>query len=223
MTASAATGAFVMDRWSQRCVSRAWPVARIGQLVSAAGSSKPVDQSMSSTIDVSALVHGFGRRRPEADVGLHRGLQADVAAGHLRQDPLLLEHVAVGLQRIAQRTDRRHQRGEGWFEHVMEPPLRRLLVGQPAVLVILDPAAVLLEVVQQEPRLALEGNEAGQPLQLAGVEAAICHGDPQPHRAIAAGGGLELDLVDGEARDRSAPGPWPGSPGDRPVRAPVRS
>ena len=91
----------------------------------------------------------------------------------------------------------------------MEPAIRGLLVGEPAVLVILDPAAVFLEVVQQEPRLALEGNEAGQPLQLPGVEAAICHGDPQPHRAFAAGGGLELDLVDGEPELVQRPDPGP--------------
>ena len=62
----------------------------------------------------------------------------------------------------------------------------------------LEPGLVLAQVVEQEPRLALERDEAGQPLELAGVEPAVGDGDPEADR-LAARGRLEADLVDREA------------------------
>ena len=154
----------------------------------------------------------IGRWRPEADVCLHRGLQADVAAGHLRQDPLLLEHVAVGLQRIAQRTDRRHQLGEGRFEHVLEPPVRGLRVGQPAVLVVLDPAAVLLEVVQQSRAWPSSATRPVSRSSLRTWKRRLATATRR--RAIAAGAGSSSISSTANPRSFSAR-TWPGSRADR--------
>ena len=57
-----------------------------------------------------------------------------------------------------------------------------------------------MQVVQQEPRLALEGDEAGQTLELARVESAVGDRDLEPDDVLAVAGRLERDLVDREAQ-----------------------
>ena len=66
-------------------------------------------------------------------------------------------------------------------------------------LLVLEPGLVLVQVVEQEPRLALEGDEPGQPLELAGVEPPVGDRDLEPDDVLAVPGRLERDLVDREA------------------------
>ena len=74
---------------------------------------------------------------------------------------------------------------EARFEDVDQPPLGGLLFGDRTPLLVLDPGLVLVQVVEQEPRLALEGDEPGQTLELAGVESPIGDRDLEPDDVLA--------------------------------------
>ena len=76
--------------------------------------SKDVDQSMSSASEVPGVRSSSGRRRPELEVRLHRRLEPDVAPGQLGEDPLLLEDVAVRLDRVAAFARWRARAPPGW-------------------------------------------------------------------------------------------------------------
>ena len=58
---------------------------------------------------------------------------------------------------------------------------------------------MLAQVIEQELRLTLERDQAGQPLELAGMEPAAGDRHPEADR-LAARGRLEADLVDREAQ-----------------------
>ncbi len=89
------------------------------------------------------------------------------------------------------------QPGDGRLVHVVEPARRAFGPVEPALLEPFDPRPVLAQIVHEDPRLALEGPDPGQPLELAGVEAAGGHRDPEAKLAVPIAG-LELDLVDRE-------------------------
>ena len=194
--------------------TRAAPVARSPGLASGVGSvARPDRLPPGRPIDVERDAGVVGRdvrlrrRGAETQVRIHRGREADVLAGELGEDPLLLEHVAVGLERIASRPDGRDQLPEARLEDVDQPPLGRLLFGDRAPLLVLDPGLVLVQVVEQQPRLALEGDEPGQALELPGVEPAVGDRDLEPDDVLAVAGRLERDLVDREAELVEPPDP----------------
>ena len=70
------------------------------------------------------------------------------------------------------------------------------------MLLVLEPGLVLVQVVQQELRLTLQGDEAGQPLELACMEPPVGDRDLESDDVLAAAGRLERDLIDREARAR---------------------
>ena len=75
--------------------------------------SKPPDQSMSSAM-VPVGSGLLGRRRTELQVGRQGNVEPDVVAGRLGQQPLLLEHVAIRLERVPGRPDGRAPGSPGW-------------------------------------------------------------------------------------------------------------
>ena len=111
----------------------------------------------------------------------------------------MLEDVAVGLDEVALATDGVTQAGRRVGSNTSDSqrsaPSAR--VERP-LLEPLEPGPVLAQVVHEDPGLALEGPDPGQPLELAGVEPAGRDGDPQPELAGSVAR-LELDLVDREA------------------------
>ncbi len=109
----------------------------------------------------------------------------------------MLQQVAVRLERVARRSDGRRQALQRRPEDLGLPAPGRLRRREPVLLVELQPGPVLAKIVEQQARLALEGDEAGSPLQLPGVEVAAGDGGAEVDAAL--GPGLELDLADGEA------------------------
>ena len=131
--------------------------------------------------------------------------------GGLGQQPLLLEHVAVRLERIAQRADRRERASPspagGPRPASARPPPPW---SGPTARRRLEPGLVLADVVEQQPRLALERHETGQ---LPGARGRGTGGWP-PRRAAgrrrpSVDARLERDLVDREAEVVEPPDPGP--------------
>ena len=157
---------------------------------STGGPSKPPDQSMSRIVPPSrgpGVVFGRGRTQPQ--VRVDRPSEADVGAGELGQDPLLLEHVAVRLERVATGPDGRDESGQARLEDVVQPAIGGLVLGEGRALGR-QPGAVLAQVVEEEPRLALERDDPGQPLQFTRVEPPVGDGHPQAERALRSTGSV---------------------------------
>ena len=147
------------------------------------------------------------RRGAELDVRLDRPVEPDVAPGRLRQVPLLLEDVAVGLDEVAAGPDGAGDPGERRPVHVAQPAVRGLLRVDPPAAVVLEPRLVLVQVVEQQLGLALERPDPRPPLDLAGVEAAGRDVHPQPDPVVA---GVRVDRqVDGVAEVVQPPHPGP--------------
>src|SRR5258705_3265064 len=112
----------------------------------------------------------FGRRRPELEICLDGAEQPDVVALLLREIPLLLEYVAIGLDEVAARTDRAGDAGKGRPVDIAKPASGGVvgidrLAGVPA-----QPGGVLVEVVEEQSSLPLERPDLRPPLQLPNVK-----------------------------------------------------
>ena len=110
-------------------------------------------------------------------------LQPDVAAGFLRQEPLVLEHVAVGLDQVADGPTAARSRSRVGSIDVGQPALGALGPIDRALLEPLEPGPIFAQVVDEHASLALEGPDPGQSLELVDVEPAGGDRDPQPERA----------------------------------------
>src|SRR4051794_7512537 len=149
-------------------------------------------------VDVERDQGVLGRRRPEREVRIERGLEADVTPLRLGQQPLLFEHVAIGLDRVAAGSDDGSEDGDDGLEDLLEPAVgsigwvdRRATLG-------LEPCLVLPQVVQQETRLTFERDEPCSSCELACVEPPAGDGHAQVD-GLARLGRRQADLVDGEA------------------------
>ncbi len=161
-------------------------------------SARPVDVERDRAVGEAGA--GLGRRRAQVKVGGHRRLQSDVVSGRFRQQPLLLEDVTVGLQGIPVWTDCRDERGQRRLKDVLQPACRRVHDRDRLSLLVLQPALVFTQVVEQEASLALERQQAGQLLELVAVEPPVGDGHPQPNDLRGRPDRLEHELVDREAK-----------------------
>src|SRR5579862_4776764 len=140
----------------------------------------------------------LGGRRADLEVRAQRGLEPDVPAGLLGEQPLVLEDIAIRLDDVAVGPDHRSEAGRGRPEDLGQPAPGAFGPIDWPDFVPLEPAPVLAQVVHQDPGLALEGHQSRSPLELAGMEAAGGNGHPEPEPAAAPR--LELDLIDCEAQ-----------------------
>src|SRR5438094_10353870 len=113
----------------------------------------------------------FGCRRPKLEICLDPPEQPDVVAFLLAQVPLLLEHVAIGLDQVAPRTDRTGDAGKRRSVDVTEPASGSIvgvdrLAGVPA-----QPRSVLSQVIEEKTSLPLERPDLRPPFELPNVEA----------------------------------------------------
>ena len=84
------------------------------------------------------------------------------------------------------------ERREGSARGRRQPALGGLLLARSSATArMLEPGLVLVQVVEQEARLALERDEAGQPLQLAGVEPPVGDRHLEPDDVPAVAGRLQ--------------------------------
>src|SRR5262245_29927807 len=122
---------------------------------------------------------GVGRRagwrrslrggRARLDVRLDRSIQPDIAPGDLGEVPLLLQDVTVGLHEVTAGPDDAGDPGERRSVDVVQPAVGRLLRRYGLATGVLEPRAVLVQVVEQHLGLALQRPDLRSTLDLAGV------------------------------------------------------
>src|SRR6476646_3670167 len=184
-----------MPRWYRWCADRC-------------RGSMTRDVEPPAPVDVERDDGVLRRRSPEQQVGAEGRLETDVPSLGLGQEPLLLEHVAVGLDGVAARSDDGPEGRHDRLEDLLEPTVRGVRRVERRTTLPFEPRLVLMEVVQQQASLALERDEPGQPRELASVEPPSRHGDAQGDR-FARLCRRQADLVDREAEVVEAPDPCP--------------
>src|SRR4051794_12398832 len=188
------------------------PVATIGRWYrrrtgrrrrSLAGSVEPP-----APVDVERDQRVFRGRRAEGQVCVQSRLQADVASLGFGQKPLLLEHVAIRLDRVAAGSDDGPEDRHDRLEDLLEPSVGGIGRIDRRTTFTLEPCLVLAQVVEQEPGLTFERDDARPARELAGVEPSARDGDTQVDR-FARFPRRQADLVDSEAEVIEPPDPRP--------------
>src|SRR5262249_14191173 len=137
------------------------------------------------------------RAPPHAQVVVDRRRHPHVALRALAEIPLVLEDLAVELGRVAL-AQRLAQPVRDGSEALLLPAVRRHAQADAAVLLARQPGAQLLELVQEELRLPVAGDEPGQAVEEPAVVVAVA-GDRAQAPPVAVPGLDQLELAYREA------------------------
>ena len=184
-----------------------------------AGSGDRVERDRSA----AAVASSSGAGAPSSMYGVEGGLQPDVRPGLLGQEPLLLEDVAVRLEGVAVRPDDRDAgAARRRLEDLAQPASARLRRRSGGARRHSSQARYSRRSLSSRRAWPSSATMPGQALELAGVEAPVGDGDPQPDRPRRRRAGSRLDLVDREAQVVEPPDPGPDRRAGRRARAPAR-